>query len=463
MKKLFLLPILAFLPLLAHSDPVEIDGIYYNLITKSGANVAEVTSNPSKYSGDIVIPPSVEYNGTQYSVIKICDSAFSSCTSLTSVTIPNSVTDIGGNTFQGCTSLTSITIPNSVTSIDGYAFDNCTSLTSVTIPNSVTSIGGGAFSHCTNLTSITIPNSVKSIGGAAFSSCTSLTSVTIPNSVTSIVGSAFENCTSLTSVTIPNSITAIYGRTFGNCTSLASVIIGSGIQRINNYAFVNCPDLTHVYCHAANVPNAGDNAFKDSYPQYATLHVPDESVENYRNRSPWSQFGTIIGLSGGSEGSEKCAKPTIGYSNNRLTFSCETAGATCLYSITDDDVRAGSGSELQLTVTYHISAYATKSGMQNSDVATATLCWIDKEADFSTDISPAAELKATPVLIQSAGGTLTIQGAADGIPISVFTTAGMQAGSTVSRAGLATLNTTLQPGSIAIVRIGDRTVKVLVE
>ena len=94
-------------------------------------------------------------------------------------------------------------------------------------------------------------------------------------------------------------------------------------------------------------------------------------------------------------------------------------------------MKAGSASELQLTVTYHISAYA--------------------------------ELKATPVLIQSAGGTLTIQGAADGTPISVFTTAGMQAGSTVSRAGLATVNTTLQSGSIAIVRIGDRTVKVLVE
>ena len=126
-------------------------------------------------------------------------------------------------------------------------------------------------------------------------------------------------------------------------------------------------------------------------------------------------------------------------------------------------MKAGSASELQLTVTYHISAYATKSGMQNSDVATATLCWIDKEADFSTDISSAAELKATPVLIQSAGGTLTIQGAADGTPISVLTTAGIQAGSTVSRAGLATVNTTLQSGSIAIVRIGEKSVKVLVE
>ena len=102
MKKLFLLPLLAFLPLLAHADPVEINGIYYNLITKSGANVAEVTSNPSKYSGDIVIPSSVEYNGTQYSVIKICDSAFYDCGSLTSITIPNSVTSIGSSAFSGC-------------------------------------------------------------------------------------------------------------------------------------------------------------------------------------------------------------------------------------------------------------------------------------------------------------------------------------------------------------------------
>ena len=534
MKKLFLLPFLAFLPLLAHAftGQVEIDGINYFI--KTAGNAAEVRAKSGGYSGDIVIPPTVVYDGVTCNVILIaagafqdCTSltsvtignsvtsiewnAFSNCTSLTSVTIGNSVTSIGSSAFKGCTSLTSITIPNSVTSIGKDAFQGCTSLTSVTIGNSVTSIGAGAFQDCSSLTSVTIPNSVTSIGYGVFSgctsltsvtignsvtsindcafynctsltsvtipnsvtwigeyafyNCTSLTSVTIPNSVTSIGKDAFQGCTSLTSVTIPNSVTSIGWDAFSGCTSLTSVTIGSGIKEIGYSAFANCPDLADVYCLAVNVPGTKSDAFIGSYPQYATLHVPDESVDKYKNKSPWSEFGTIVGLSGGggSGESNKCAKPTIGYINNRLTFSCETAGATCQYSITDDDVRAGSGSELQLTVTYHISAYATKSGMLDSDVATATLCWIDKEADFSTDISPAAELKATPVLIQSAGGTLTIQGAAEGTPISVFTTAGMQAGSTVSRAGLATLNTTLQPGSIAIVRIGEKSVKVLVE
>jgi hypothetical protein len=87
-----------------------------------------------------------------------------------------------------------------VTRIGNYAFQGKTSVTSVTIPNSVTSIGYAAFYYCTSLTNVTIPNSVTSIGYAAFSSCTSLTSVTIPNSVTSIGSDAFNYCTRLTGV-----------------------------------------------------------------------------------------------------------------------------------------------------------------------------------------------------------------------------------------------------------------------
>ena len=180
------------------AEKVPIGNLYYNLDATN--QTAEVAKNSSA-SGEIIIPASVEYNSVSYSVTSIRYEAFSSCSGLTSVTIPNSVTSIGYQAFWGCSGLTSVTIPNSVTSIGRAAFLLCSSLTSLTIPNSVTSIGIEAFSSCSGLTSVTIPNSVTSIGDHAFRDCTSLTSVTIPNSVTSIGCQAFYYCTGLTSIT----------------------------------------------------------------------------------------------------------------------------------------------------------------------------------------------------------------------------------------------------------------------
>jgi len=153
--------------------------------------------------------------------------------------IPDSVTSIGNGAFGSCTSLTSVTIPNSVIYIGNNAFYSCTSLTSITISNSVTNIGRDAFEYCTSLTSITIPDSVTSIGNGAFSFCTSLISVTIPDSVTSIGEVAFYGCTSLTSITIPNSVTSIKYGAFASCTSLTSVKFEGTISSRNfdNNAF----------------------------------------------------------------------------------------------------------------------------------------------------------------------------------------------------------------------------------
>ena len=127
------------LPLVASAETVEINGIYYNLVSK--IQEAEVTRNPNKYTGSVVIPEKVTFENVEYFVTSIGSYAFSSCYGLTSVTIPNSVTSIGNYAFQYCSGLTSVTIPNSVTSIGYSAFYNCSGLTSVTIPNSVTSIG----------------------------------------------------------------------------------------------------------------------------------------------------------------------------------------------------------------------------------------------------------------------------------------------------------------------------------
>jgi len=230
----------------------SVDGVEY-LFSDSYAFLIDGSSA----GGDLSLPSDV--GGKPIRVI--ADRAFYNCTSLTSVTIPNSVTSIGDYAFWNCTGLTSITIPNSVTSIGDYAFYNCSSLTSATIGNSVTSIGNFAFGYCTSLTSVTIGNSVTSIGGYAFYDCTSLTSIIIPDSVISIGDEAFRNCTGLISATIGNSVTSIGSGTFWGCSSLTSVTIGNSVTSIGGYAFYLCTSLTNIII-PDSVTSIGTRAFE---------------------------------------------------------------------------------------------------------------------------------------------------------------------------------------------------------
>ena len=256
----------------ANADGVT---IYYNYIN-DGKELAvtyrgnDHDSYSNEYSGNVVIPETVIYNGKTYSVTFIGDHAFYYCTGLTEVTIPNSVTSIGYDAFYGCTGLTEVAIGNSVTSIGSWAFRGCTGLTSVTIPNSVTSIGYDAFSGCTGLTEVTIGNSVTSIGEYAFSGCTGLTEVTIGNSVTSIGDYAFYGCTGLTSVNIPNSVKSIDSSAFADCTGLTSIEVESGNtaydSRDNCNAIIKTSTNTLVRgCKNTIIPNSvtsiGDYAF----------------------------------------------------------------------------------------------------------------------------------------------------------------------------------------------------------
>lgn len=428
------------------------------------------------------------------SVTSIGENAFA-CTKLAEVKIPSSVTSIGKGVFRACSSLISILvedgnsvydsrnncnaiietasntlvsgcqttiIPTSVTSIGEGAFAGHEGLVSITIPNSVTSIESEAFFFCSGLTSVSIPPSVKSIGASAFCQCLVLTSVTIPNSVTSISESTFQSCPVLTSVTIPNSVTSIGKHAFRGCSGLTSVTIGNSVTSIGNGAFYGC-DFATVESLIEEPFQIYYDVFSSNTYDNATLYVPKGTIDKYKSAG-W-RFLLIEERSDGSStpSTQQCAKPTISYKYGKLTFNCGTPEATCQYSISDTDIKSGSGNEVELSITYTISAYATKPGYHNSETATATLCWIDAEPKTEGITNGVASVRANAVLIQSNGHIVNVQGAAEGSAIHVYNTAGRLVGSALAAAGSTDISTSLSSGEVGIVKIGDKAMKVVIK
>ncbi len=248
---------------------VEVDGFGF-ILNGDSKGYTLVSAERDKA---IIIPATCK----ELPVTAIGNSAFSGCSTLTSITIPDSVTSIGNYAFRACSALTSITIPDGVTSIGSSAFSGCSSLKKATMPafaieyipqqnleeviiTSGESIGEDAFEYCSSLTSIIIPDSITSIGDRAFYDCSSLTSITIPHSVTSIGNYAFYGCSSLTSITIPDNVTNIGSYTFRGCSSLTSITIPDSVTSIGNFAFAYCSKLTSITI-PDSVTSIGDSAF----------------------------------------------------------------------------------------------------------------------------------------------------------------------------------------------------------
>ena len=227
------------------------------------------------------------------SVTSIGSSAFSGCSGLTSLTLPSSVTSIEWSAFSGCSGLTSLTLPSSVTSIGGSAFSGCSGLTSLTLPSSVTSIGESAFSGCSGLTSLTLPSSVTSIGSSAFSGCSGLTSLTLPSSVTEIGWYAFRGCSSLASLSLPSSVTEIGWYAFYGCSGLTSLTLPSSVSSIGSFAFSGCSGLTSIYVSWESPLSIDASTFKDANTEKCILYVPNGTYDDYWI-SNWGIFENIV-------------------------------------------------------------------------------------------------------------------------------------------------------------------------
>jgi hypothetical protein len=306
---------------------VNADGktIYYNI---TSTTTVEVRNNSREmYNGIINIPSTVTDGTNTYTVTAIGYGAFENC-DVTSVTIPNSVTIIGGSAFASFyypSSLTSVNIPDSVTTIGDFAFSSCNGLTdTLTISNLVTTIGEFAFYNCSNLTFIsvdenntlfssnngvlfnkdqtaliccpagktgnyTIPNSVTFIESAAFINCSGLTgTLTIHDSVKDLGASAnfgydiFSGCSGLTSLIIGNSITTLGVGIFAYCTGLTSVTIGNSVTTIDEYVFYHCGRITEIYVKALTPPSVGVTTFY-GVSTSIRVYVPCGSVTAYKN------------------------------------------------------------------------------------------------------------------------------------------------------------------------------------
>lgn len=264
------------------------------------------------------------------SVISIGEKAFYGCSGLASITIPKNVASIGEGAFGGCdlSTLTvdegnsfydsrdncnaiirtatntlvagcmNMTIPNSITSIGGCAFSGCTGQTTINIPNSVTQIGKGAFSDCKSITSMVIPNSVTSISEEVFKGCTGLISIILPNNVSYIGAHAFDGCSNLIDIIIPNGVTYIGESAFSDCTALTSITIPNRATMINSAIFSGCNELKEVIWLLESIqPTISLNIFSGCPIKSATLKVPENSINLYKHYEPWSGFGIIVGNS----------------------------------------------------------------------------------------------------------------------------------------------------------------------
>ena len=353
------------------------DGLYYRLLDYTLENVVElVRPSDVTYSGDITLNSTVSYEGVDYTLTGIAESAFSGSSELTSIKLPSTLQSIGNYAFYNCTKLEEIEIPALVKSVPYYGFYECTNLKKVALNDGLETIGERAFYQCSNLQEMIIPNTVKTIGEYAFRNCyklekvvlpalleeipkyafaeTAIMSIDIPTTVKTIGEYAFSTCRNLRSIALPEGITDIASNTFRYCESMTTIELPSTLETIGSYAFYQTKSLENIILPAA-LTNIGSNAFVgcvaleriyampqtppeleqrpfDGITTTATLYVLEEPAEvegKYRQKAHWGDFTHIETFK-----DIPCAQPTFAYDNFTLSMQSKTAGVS-IYFTTD--------------------------------------------------------------------------------------------------------------------------------
>ena len=249
-------------------------------------------------------------------------------------------------------------------------------------------------------------------------------------------------------------------KAFLNCSSLSSIIIPNSVSNIGSEAFALCKKIEDVYCYAENIPwIISDDIFKDSYIEYATLHVPASVIDIYKSTEPWSRFGTIKPIEGTELETKKCDTPTISFVDGNLTFNSATEGVEYFSEVKCLDCGKYYCNAINLTACYDISVIAMKNGYNNSNVATAKLYWQPSLGTLEGDNINSVSMRG--IAIQSDGGFINISGLGNNEKVSFYSIDGKTLGTAIAING--TTSFAALSGSIVVAKIGKDNIKISVE
>lgn len=255
---------------------IELNGEEYKLLKFDTDKFSfTITDSENKYvqldkwkgaqpSGEVVILETVEWEGNTYTVKTIGTSAFSTCSEITKITLPETITGIGKNAFMSCTGLKSINLPDSLTRIEQWVFCACHELTDVTFPKNLTYIGSFAFEECTGLQTVDIPESCSLIDTSAFWNCTGITNITLHEGLETVGDNAFGGCSGITEIRLPDSVRKLGGYAFMGCAGLEKITLNQGLEEIGIGIFKGCDNLTGTITLPDSVTTIRQDAFVDS-------------------------------------------------------------------------------------------------------------------------------------------------------------------------------------------------------